>query len=382
MKTNITFLISLFLFTGIFTRADAQCIPSGTITAAGFANETNIGLISWTNAMNAYTSDNMRSCATSMVGMLSAVSTNYLTAKNFNLFVPGSAFVCGIQVNVEHRQNGGASGYSVRDNVVQLVKGNTLLGVNRASSIDWGPTDETYTYGGPNDMWGGNLTPGDLNSPNFGVVFSATLRGGLSSSLVTAEVDAITLTLYYTTILPVEFTLFEANVKGAGIGLEWKTATETNSGYFAIERSTDAKTFKDIGVVKAAGNSLQTLDYSFTDESPLAGTAYYRIRQVDNNGNANLSEMRAVDYTRSACVTSASASHGQIIVKLYSPGETMAELEVSGLNGQRVAAIKTELQPGTTELRMNAETAESGVYFVKARMANSEYYHKLYLLRD
>lgn len=382
MKTSTTFLISLFLFTGIFTSVKGQCIPSGTITAASFANVTNIGLINWTNAMNAYTSDNMRSSATSLVGTLSAVSTNYLTAKNFNLFVPGSAFVCGIQVNVEHRQSGGANGYSVRDNVVQLVKGNQLLGVNGASSIDWGPTDETSVYGGPNDMWGGNLTPGDLNSPNFGVVFSATLRGGLSASLITAEVDAITLTLYYTMVLPVEFALFEANVKAAGIVLNWKTATETNSNYFAIERSTDAKTFKEIGTVRAAGNSLETLDYSFADESPLAGVAYYRLRQVDNNGNASLSEMRAVSYTRAASVTAAGASNGQITVKLYTPFETIAELEVAGLNGQRVAGIRTALEPGSTELRMNAEGVEAGVYFVKAKMANSEYYHKLYLLKE
>jgi hypothetical protein len=382
MKTNITFLVSLFLFTGLF-KANAQCSPTGTITAAGFANITNIGLINWTNATNAYTSDNMRSSASTVVGALNAVSTNYLTASNFNLFVPGSAFVCGLQVNIEHRSSGLVTGASVRDNIVQLKKGNQLLGVNKASSLDWNGNDEVFNYGGPYDMWGASLTPGDLNSPGFGVAFSATLRGGLTSALLAAEVDAITITIYYTMPLPVEFTRFTADARAAGgIGLSWQTATETNSNYFSVERSSDALNFREVGVIKASGNSQQPLDYRFTDESPLAGQSYYRIRQVDNNGSSIYSEMRSVNYQRPATLASASADKGRLVVKMYSPEDMAVELEVTSITGQRIRRVSTQLQPGTSEIRVDANGIEAGIYFIKARMGSGEYFQKVYLVSE
>ena len=87
-----------------------------------------------------------------------------------------------------------------------------------------------------------------------------------------------------TTPLPISLLSFNAAPAGNTVKLNWVTATETNNDYFTIERSMDSEKFYEIGKVKGAGNSISTLSYSYTDLAPLAGVAYYRLKQTDYNG--------------------------------------------------------------------------------------------------
>ncbi|NBA89236.1 hypothetical protein GVN16_25920, partial [Emticicia sp. CRIBPO] len=66
------------------------------------------------------------------------------------------------------------------------------------------------------------------------------------------------------TILPVTLSSFAVSRAEAGVLLKWSTVTETNSGRFEIQQSTDAKTWKTIGKVDAAGDSPVMTHYSFT----------------------------------------------------------------------------------------------------------------------
>lgn len=84
--------------------------------------------------------------------------------------------------------------------------------------------------------------------------------------------------------LPIELLSFAGSCKGNSVDLTWTTTTETNNDYFTISRSIDGINFNDIGTVAGAGNSSQTLHYSFSDKSPSNNTAYYRLKQTDIDG--------------------------------------------------------------------------------------------------
>lgn len=85
--------------------------------------------------------------------------------------------------------------------------------------------------------------------------------------------------------LPVVLTHFSANCNEENnVLLEWTTASESNSDYFQIQSSRDLLDWISIGHVQSAGNSSQQLVYSFTDLFAHAGDNYYRIKQVDFNG--------------------------------------------------------------------------------------------------
>lgn len=97
-----------------------------------------------------------------------------------------------------------------------------------------------------------------------------------------------------TFILPIELESFSAQNTGYSNLITWTTASELNNNYFQIERSANGFDFKAIGSVTGAGNSAEILHYSFSDDAPLAGTNYYRLMQVDYDGNFSYSDIRVV----------------------------------------------------------------------------------------
>jgi hypothetical protein len=94
--------------------------------------------------------------------------------------------------------------------------------------------------------------------------------------------------------LPVSLISFAVR-RAAGSGaalLSWATASELNSASFVVERTTNpAAGFVAIGQVAAAGSSSTTRSYSLTDTDAATqrGTLYYRLRQLDADGQAHLS---------------------------------------------------------------------------------------------
>lgn len=86
--------------------------------------------------------------------------------------------------------------------------------------------------------------------------------------------------------LPVTLVEFKVHPSEAGYAvLHWKTASEQNNDYFAIERSTDAEHWSSMAKVKGNGNSHDIISYTFADKFPLYGHSYYRMKQVDFEGN-------------------------------------------------------------------------------------------------
>src|SRR5690606_10958019 len=94
--------------------------------------------------------------------------------------------------------------------------------------------------------------------------------------------------------LPVELVYFTASVRNNQAHLEWLTASELDNDRFEIERSSDARRFEKIGTVKGKGTTSLETKYQFTDRTPVEGTVYYRLKQVDHDGQFAYSNVIAV----------------------------------------------------------------------------------------
>ena len=96
-------------------------------------------------------------------------------------------------------------------------------------------------------------------------------------------------------VLPVTLAAFNASLQKKSVLVQWQTATETNTSYFNIQRSTNGINFSDIARLTATGNSNSAHDYSYSDwniaESTSAKTVYYRLQSVDNDGSSALSKI-------------------------------------------------------------------------------------------
>lgn len=97
--------------------------------------------------------------------------------------------------------------------------------------------------------------------------------------------------------LPVELTSFEAQRVADGVQLRWTTATERHNAGFHIERSADeAAAFVSIGWVGGQGYASEPHTYVYLDtDLPRAKRLYYRLRQIDENGDEQLSPVRMLE---------------------------------------------------------------------------------------
>jgi hypothetical protein len=88
---------------------------------------------------------------------------------------------------------------------------------------------------------------------------------------------------------------FRAELVNEISSLEWATASEKNSDYFEVQKSIDGRNFEAIGRVGAAGNSTDKRVYHFIDQHSLPTIVYYRLKQVDLNGEFSYSTIRVLN---------------------------------------------------------------------------------------
>lgn len=98
--------------------------------------------------------------------------------------------------------------------------------------------------------------------------------------------------------LPIELLSFNANYHDEKVNLNWSTSTEINNEHFIIERSSDATNFESTGKLKGKGASNIKTNYQFIDQAPSKGVNYYRLQQVDFNGESKYSNIISLNNTK------------------------------------------------------------------------------------
>jgi hypothetical protein len=145
-----------------------------------------------------------------------------------------------------------------------------------------------------------NVTPpvgAIIGATRFRIVYYyGTTVAALSCPPQTTQVgESMDYTANIASGLPIELLSFDLNIKTNNLVIiQWVTGSEANNDLFSIERATDARHFSTIGRVPGAGNSLGRLSYSIVDVLPDTGWFYYRLKQIDFNGNATYSSIRQI----------------------------------------------------------------------------------------
>jgi hypothetical protein len=120
---------------------------------------------------------------------------------------------------------------------------------------------------------------------NYGYMYGTWSLNTASNTLFWNGVTSFSryTALRFDTPLPVTFVKTDAQViDNKKILITFSTAQEVNNDYFVVESSNDGITFEEIGIVKGAGTSNKLSVYTF--ESTLTQHVYYRIKQVDYDG--------------------------------------------------------------------------------------------------
>ncbi|WP_354583666.1 T9SS type A sorting domain-containing protein [Hymenobacter sp. UYCo722] len=185
--------------------------------------------------------------------------------------------------------------------------------------------------------------------------------------------------------LPVELVIFTASLTARqGVALHWVTASERNSQYFVIERSADGTTFSALRTVAAAGTTSARTSYDQTDEQPLFGTSYYRLRQVDTDGATAFSPVQLVrlgSTNAEGLAVYPSREAQQWVVSTSLPAAVLASgpasIRVFDALGrsQPVAALPDGSQTGRWTLDMR--TLPTGMYIVRLVSAGGSFSQRI-----
>jgi hypothetical protein len=85
--------------------------------------------------------------------------------------------------------------------------------------------------------------------------------------------------------LSVSLSEWEISILKTSIRISWKTLSENSNSFFTIQKSTDGLSWQTLQKLDGAGTSSTEISYSFEDNTPSIGIAYYRLQQTDLNGS-------------------------------------------------------------------------------------------------
>ncbi|MCF8260650.1 MAG: T9SS type A sorting domain-containing protein [Melioribacteraceae bacterium] len=191
--------------------------------------------------------------------------------------------------------------------------------------------------------------------------------------------------------LPVELSLFTANLNGSVVAINWETETELNNYGFEIERlkSDDGGedlAWQKIGFVSGFGTTNSSKSYSFTDASPAAGQNYYRLKQIDFDGKYEYSNVVEIDFTLPAefelSQNYPNPFNPETTIEYSVPFESFVNLTVYNSLGEVVKILVNGMQStGKYNIPFKAIDYSSGFYFAKLTSGENTKIIKMILLK-
>jgi hypothetical protein len=150
-------------------------------------------------------------------------------------------------------------------------------------------------------------------------------------------------------ILPILLSSFDAAMTGNVVALSWATALEVNSDHFVVQRSS-GNGWENIGNVSASGFSQLPVNYSFTDEFPLAGVNEYRLQSVDRDNKYAYSSIKVIRIGTIATSLNIFPNPASDYVKITFGGTTSGSLTLQLISqaGQLLVEKKLTNAAGTT----------------------------------
>jgi hypothetical protein len=199
-----------------------------------------------------------------------------------------------------------------------------------------------------------------LNAGNSLLNVSATDLAG-NTRIYGSAIDLGAFEFDPNTTLPMKLLSFTAQKQNQNALLQWTTAEEQNCKGYEVERSGDSKTWSKMGFVNSLsmnGNSIQDLNYTFTDNAPLQGKNFYRLKQIDFDGRYEYGPVRMVtfDVVNNICIYPNPAKESVNITGLQG-GETVVMFDISG-------KVLKELKSNSTDMLIPLQDLVAGAYQV------------------
>lgn len=275
--------------------------------------------------------------------------------------------------------------FSINETGFLAVTGGSLaVGKNiRIYKILGSEYDKNTNYSLVKTLSGGNYTFSATSNSGFSdvslsknIVKLSDFIGGkytlnLYQLITNNAISKYSLTFNLDGTLPVSLSDFTASIKNGKNTLVWKTQSESNNDKFEVQRSRDGQNFETIGIVHSKaenGNSNGVLDYQYIDENPLSGTNYYRLKQVDLNGDSKLYEIKSVNVGVSVGAIKVYPNPITSYIKVKAANYSDLEYRLYNVSGEIVINQKATQE----ETEIATVVLAPSVYILKVVKGNEE----------
>ncbi|MFD2034871.1 T9SS type A sorting domain-containing protein [Belliella marina] len=175
--------------------------------------------------------------------------------------------------------------------------------------------------------------------------------------------------------LPVDWLSFDGKLTDSNQALlKWSTAKERDSKHFIVQRSRDIKQWASIGQTAAQGNTDEVSQYQFTDPSPMPGSNYYRLEQVDFDGKTNLSKVILVDFKPNWSVK---VYPNPFADEIFIQTKNLGEIHVTMMDNYGRTIFSNSSNVEDYSFHFDTKDLQNGLYYLKIHRGPESYIYKL-----
>lgn len=166
--------------------------------------------------------------------------------------------------------------------------------------------------------------------------------------------------------LPVTIKSWQARLENKSVKLSWSTAFEEDNTYFEIQRSFDGRNFQTLyqrGSIGKASN------YSWTDQSPLNGKNFYRLK-ITEAGKTSYSRIISIINDVTKLITSLYTRGSELHVQLNSNRDQSVAIDILNFSGAVVKQQNLKLNSSNTTIKIPISGLASGNYYLRVITSN------------
>ncbi|MFK7773826.1 MAG: T9SS type A sorting domain-containing protein [Saprospiraceae bacterium] len=187
------------------------------------------------------------------------------------------------------------------------------------------------------------------------------------------------------TLLPVELTSFNGNQRGNDVLLNWQTASEQNNKKFMIEKTSNLENFEAIGEVQGSGTTTEREDYSFEDNTPKNGINYYRLKQIDFDGQFEYSKVISINFKgkngEAGEFYPNPSQSGLVSLDYTSQNDEEITISVFDITGKLIVNHIQQVLSGDNNMNFDFSDLNTGIYIVKIGDIRNPIHRKLIIKR-
>ncbi len=170
--------------------------------------------------------------------------------------------------------------------------------------------------------------------------------------------------------LPIMLTRFEAECKEEKVTISWETESEINVSRFEIEKSYNGTKWEAVKKEFAVGGAAETTSYSFDDFELSKAVVYYRLKQVDMDGEYTLHGPISANCKfeiESKASIQPNPNNGDFVLNLLSGEEGLGEvtIQIVSNTGKVVHQTTATYNTHKQQINFNGLNLARGAYLIQ-----------------